>query len=227
LDRWMVGLTSELNPDEAGYVQDHRVRYTETLRRFWRAFDASRGGKVLCLGGKSHFELWLGSHFGFELEVYGTDLRLPFSLAPRTFDLVLMLEVIEHLYDVPSRDTFSDEFHFTGMHSCLSESYRVLASGGFLCLSTPNIVSLDAIGQACLGLTPFQYTPHVRELTPSEVRNFLGDAGFAVVACDTAFVWNPVSGVDRLSLLNMLSAAGFDTSDRGDDIFALGQAVRG
>jgi 2-polyprenyl-3-methyl-5-hydroxy-6-metoxy-1,4-benzoquinol methylase len=56
--------------------------------------------------------------------VVQSDLAKPFPYAPASFDLVLLSEVIEHLEN-------------TG--GLLAECYRVLASGGALVATTPNL----------------------------------------------------------------------------------------
>lgn len=219
LNEQIGDLRQRLPLGEVAYIDDHVIRFNETLDRFFDSFAAAQGQKVLCLGGKSHFESWLSDYFAFEMTVYSADLRLPLDLDSDQYALVLMLEVIEHLYDVPQEAAFADEFSFSGMNACLGEVARVLRPDGELCLTTPNFVSADAIGQACLGLSPMQYTPHVRELTPRDLRGLCSAASLKVVELTTAFVWNPVAGVDREVILRMLSENRFNTEDRGDDMF--------
>ena len=57
----------------------------------------------------------------------GDDLEQPFKIKSASVDLVIALEIIEHLFDTD---------HF------LSEINRVLKPGGYLILSTPNLASL-------------------------------------------------------------------------------------
>jgi len=67
-----------------------------------------------------------GEGLGLDLSK-GDDLEKPLKIKPNTTDLVIALEIIEHLYD-------TDQF--------LSEIHRILKPKGTLILSTPNLASL-------------------------------------------------------------------------------------
>ncbi|MBI2326268.1 methyltransferase domain-containing protein [Candidatus Collierbacteria bacterium] len=67
-----------------------------------------------------------GEGLGLDL-TKGDDLEKPLKVKANTADLVIALEVIEHLFDT---DLF------------LSEIHRILKPKGFLILSTPNLASL-------------------------------------------------------------------------------------
>ena len=120
---------------------------------------------------------------GLGLDVSRCDIEreaLPF--ADRTFDLVLMNELFEHLRIQPI-DT-------------LEEVFRVLRPGGRLMLSTPNLRSLRGVrnlvlhnqGHASSAGVYRQYDKlrrlghmgHVREYTTFEVCDFLERIGFEV-----------------------------------------------
>ena len=108
--------------------------------------------------------------------------REPFPFAVESFDLVLCAEVLEHLG--------LDPFHM------LSEINRVLAPGGRLILTTPNIVSTRGTMKALFGYAPYFYSAftlstdrHNREYTPAEVIELLGHAGFAIEELTTANVY--------------------------------------
>jgi len=120
----------------------------------------------------------------FDLKVYKVNIeeeKFPFD--DNHFDAVIFTEVFEHLRINPV---------FT-----LSEVYRILAPGGFLLLSTPNLYSLKGIfnflfrgkAYAC-ALNVFDelnhinesvFSGHVREYTWQEVKLFLERIGFAEI----------------------------------------------
>ncbi|HEX3812508.1 MAG TPA: class I SAM-dependent methyltransferase [Mycobacteriales bacterium] len=75
-------------------------------------------------------------------------------------DVVVNLQVIEHLWDQPA---------------FLAETARVLRPGGTLLLSTPNRLTFSP-GQTA-PLNPF----HTRELSADELSGLLADAGFSML----------------------------------------------
>ncbi len=86
-----------------------------------------------------------------------TDLPLPDA----TFDLVISLQVIEHVWDVPGY---------------LASLQRVLAPRGELVLATPNRLTFTP--DSPVPVNPF----HVREFDPGELQRELTAAGFRVGA---------------------------------------------
>ena len=103
-----------------------------------------------------------------DLSVHGLNIetdRLPFG--DGEFDLVVAMEILEHFVIDPG-------FVFR-------EVNRVLRVGGVFMATTPNLVSLQAIGRALHGGSPYSfgvYVPtngvygrHNREFTPREVES--------------------------------------------------------
>jgi len=94
-------------------------------------------------------------------------------------DLVFALEIIEHLVS-PSH--------------LLAEAFRILAPGGHLLITTPNVARIGNVLKLMVGrsnfdrLVPIDYEhpedewrPHFREYTLSEIETFLQGVGFEVV----------------------------------------------
>lgn len=118
------------------------------------------------------------------IDAFGLDVRrcdierepLPFPNA--SFGTVLFAETFEHLRIDPQ--------------FVLSELNRVLAPGGMLLLTTPNLYSAQNIVRFLAGrgitdglgefskLRTTGHMGHVREYAPAEVRRFLEASGFAV-----------------------------------------------
>jgi len=118
------------------------------------------------------------------------------------FDLVFAGEIIEHIVDTDA---------------LLAEFRRVLAVGGRLVVTTPNLVSLENRLRMLAGLYPIfaDYTArgdnHVRVYTGRALKKQLAEAGFAVESHTGSFVpFPPYYGLKRLnvSLMGMLSALG-------------------
>jgi SAM-dependent methyltransferase len=120
-------------------------------------------------------EAGIGVKEGLKLEPSG---RLP--LETDFFDVVLFFEVLEHIIDDPRH--------------VISEICRILKSGGYLFLTTPNMAWLYNRIMLLIGKQPqpyvssyrFGYTEeigHFREYTATELR-FLLQNSFRVEKCD-------------------------------------------
>jgi len=107
----------------------------------------------------------------------------PLPFPDETFNVVLLMDVLEHLYD-PS--------------FALKEIARVIRTDGYLCLRTPNCASLKNRARVLLGKSPYHdlkgwlfnhrfYVPktgekkfqgHIREYTLEELQRLLSYFGF-------------------------------------------------
>jgi SAM-dependent methyltransferase len=142
--------------------------------------------------------------------------RDPLPYADESFDLVLGMEVFEHLALDP--------------HFFLAQAARVLRPGGHLILSTPNIVSHRGVWKALNGHAPYSfglfvptggvYGRHNREYAPHEVETLAMSAGFACRSLQTFDVYDDKIDPDTADLLY---TRGDDLSLRGETIFYVGQ----
>ncbi len=228
------------DPSEREYTMRHMRRFVGTLQRI--PPPQSSSDRLLELGSLLHLAPAIKKFCGYR-EVCGADFwesdkkvvyeslaekdgseihtielhnfnveRDPFPWPDDHFRVVLCCELLEHLQ--------SDPMHM------LWECNRVLAPGGFLLLTTPNIVSARSIEGMLIGCAPYllsQYnlkTPvdqHNREYAPYEVGLALAAAGFTVVELETEDVWmrsNP-------AIIELLREVNLPTENRGDNIFAL------
>ncbi|MEM9145087.1 MAG: glycosyltransferase [Pseudomonadota bacterium] len=139
--------------------------------------------------------------------------RLPY--ADGSVDLVLGMEILEHLA--------VDPLWF------LAEINRVLAPGGHLLLSTPNMTSHRSVTKVLGGAAPYSFGPfvpvggaygrHNREYAPAELRALAEAAGFETGRLLSADVYD-----DRIepATAALLTARGDHMALRGETLFWLG-----
>lgn len=120
-----------------------------------------------------------------------------FPYESESFDMVLSLELIEHLLFDPM--------------NMIKEINRVLKTGGQLLLTTPNIMSWRSILNAIAGIYPMEFiryfkkpgfTQHVREYSPWEIQQLLEEAGFKIKRLKTY----EVTQSRRLNFLEKISS---------------------
>ncbi len=108
---------------------------------------------------------------GVRMSVFDVE-RDEFPLEDESFDVVLCLEVLEHLAIDPM--------------AMMAEANRVLRPGGTCVLTTPNAVRWSNVANSLLGEQPCGWNPyngfdtnrHNREYTPTEVERLFRAAGF-------------------------------------------------
>lgn len=144
--------------------------------------------------------------------------RDPFPYPDGHFDLVVAGEIVEHLIYDP-------------MWMFL-EARRVLADGGFLLITTPNVGSITSVAKTLDGHDNpqifFLYKRpvegeepeigHMREYTAYEVGEAAKAAGFEVTKLFTTFIDEFSS---HLPLLKFLEDSGYDPENRGEQTWCL------
>jgi 2-polyprenyl-3-methyl-5-hydroxy-6-metoxy-1,4-benzoquinol methylase len=96
--------------------------------------------------------------------------KIPYE--DNSFDLIFAGEVIEHLID-------TDGF--------VADLYRCVKPGGFVLLTTPNLVSFENRLRSVLGIYPvwvnygLKGSGHIRAYTPGVLRKQLKSSGFTII----------------------------------------------
>lgn len=102
----------------------------------------------------------------------GADLlsELPTGLAAGSYDLVLLIEVVEHLDD-------------TRLDETLREIARLLKPGGLLFITTPNEENLGASTKFCPDCgARFHEWQHVRSWSDESLARYLAQSGFGLIS---------------------------------------------
>ncbi len=229
------------------YLTDHLRRLVKTLELIPRAADDCRILEMGCYlqitpalrnvlgygevrgcyqgsGGTDQriIEARDGESFECQIDLFDAEAD-PFPYPGNHFDTVLCCEILEHLIHDPMR--------------MMSEIHRVLKPGGVVLLTTPNAASLRAIHCILNGSHPAFYSRyprppepspearlarHVREYTPAEVANLLGDSGFVVTRMETGG-YREERFAEFASIMDLLARCGRSVELRDDCIFALGR----
>jgi hypothetical protein len=178
----------------SGYVAFHAPRYVyllDTLRRlrpepFEQMLDIGRsqltemlhdefGIRVDTLGFQEDGEHETGRHFRMDLNQSADEAMRPADIP--AYDVVVMAEVIEHLYTSPA--------------TVLRFLRTLVRPGGLLVIQTPNGAALYRRVKLLLGRNPFDLINedttnplHFREYTGKELRQYATDAKFEIVEFD-------------------------------------------
>ena len=168
----------------------------------------------MTVGGKVVFEC--------DVDLFDAE-KERFPYGDGTFDTVLACEIFEHFLHDP-------------MHM-LVECRRVLADGGALVLTTPNVASYTAVARILessgnpqlyskypnpLGEFADFEVGHMREYTPQELAEALKAAGFAV---DLLFTETAPGYNSDLWVGEFLEAQGYSTELRGEQMYAVAHKV--
>jgi SAM-dependent methyltransferase len=192
------------------------MQITPLLRRIC-GYDEVRGGYYGQAGKVDHKTIQFpDGEFTCEVDHFDVE-KEAFPYPDEHFDLVIAGEIIEHLVYDP-------------MHMLL-EARRVLADGGFLLVTTPNVGSLTSVARTLEGRENpqifFLYTRpgadgaeigHVREYTAHELGEVVKAAGFEVAKLFTTFLDEFAT---YLPLLKFLAENGYDTENRGEQTWCL------
>jgi glycosyltransferase involved in cell wall biosynthesis/SAM-dependent methyltransferase len=161
-----------------------------------------------------------GEIFDCAIDLFNAEKdRFPYEDA--YFSTVLCCELLEHLFEDP-------------MHM-MAEINRILADGGHLVLTTPNIVSLRAIAGVLQGYQPGLFPAYIRpreggqvdarhnrEYTPQEISDLLINSGFEVTLLETGpFLDEPHP--EQGWVRHLLERYILRTDLRGDGIYAVGR----
>ena len=201
----------------------HALRFHRSLE-WLTGLVVKESTRILDVGGASACSAALRLE-GFDVRQTSGDLRNRWNLEDNQFDLVICMEVIEHVRDRES-DPDVATFSGSGIRHLFAESRRVLRAGGFMFLTTPNVCGFRNLFNLFHERHPFFYSPHHRELTDQEVVAYASESGFQISNRAQLTVWDhhhvPKKEIQRLK--HFCRRMGVNP-DRGDDLFYLFEAI--
>lgn len=198
----------------------HAVRLRGTAAVFGARL--AKAHRLLELGPPTRVGQFAQDEFDCDYQSYEADLRTPFALVDDCYDAVLCLEVLARVKDDPRSETTDEArltFNYSGVMNVFREAYRVLRPGGSLLITTPNASSVDVIGRILLKQHAHIFEPHVRELTPNQVKAFGEYVGFRLETFGTFFAWQTIPEDLRQKIFGFLEANALDMANRGDDAY--------
>ena len=202
--------------DEFAY-SGHFYRYLNTFGLLTRQLEELRGKVVVETGGASPLSVFLSQ--SNQCFVTEADLRSSFDVGTDFADLVISLEVIEHLKDQPETE-FSDVVLFkeSGIRSYAAEVQRIGKAGADIILTTPNPCSYKAIANAVGHSPAYVFRQHVREYSKTELLRIFDR--LTPVYYQSLFNFFMMKEVGlRADWEKSFSQMGWSTEDRGDDHF--------
>jgi len=139
-----------------------------------------------------------------------------FPCGNESYDLVICLEVIEHI----GRDPVL----------FMSELNRLLIQNGYLFISTPNICAINRVKQILAGWHPYFFCAfnknltndrHHLEYSPQLLQQLIESSGFDEITFQTLDVYAEAD----IATIEVLHNHGYPTENRGDTIFSVSKKV--
>src|SRR6185369_3402448 len=198
-------------------AQPHYLRNCQTLAGIINSCDVleDRKARIVETGGASIIGQFLAAE-GFSYRTTSSDLRYSIDVGDGQADLLLSLEVIEHLKDQTSANMCDIVlFRETGVRQYCAEMARVVRSGGRVVLTSPNPCSLVALTRLLQFEPPVIFRPHVREYSRQELCDFM--TGFAVEHYSTNFSFFHLGQAGAAEADRVFKLLGADEKCRGDD----------
>jgi len=209
--------------EEKNYFSIHKNRFEQSLE--FLAPYVSETSCLLEIGSPTFFTDILKFKLKFQkLDNTWQDLRKPINYGDGVFDVVVCMEVIEHIKDEEDVGGYNETFYGNGQQNLLKECNRVLKPDGILFLTSPNLNSARSLRQLLTFCHPFTYWPHVREMSINDLKKFLGEAKFKIELLKTKESWYNMTDEDRRILFE-LSKFGFSPEFREDNIFIVAKKL--
>lgn len=205
------------------YFDDHKRRFESSLN--WIDKEVNEKSHILEIGSPNMFTDMFKKFIKHE-KYCNThqDLRNRIEYPDSSFNIIIFMEVIEHIKDVEEIGGFNETFYGSGQRNAIKECYRMLKSDGVLFLTTPNLNSIRSLKQLLSFDHPFTYWPHVREMSVNDIKSYLIESGFIIETISSENSWYDITDSDK-QLLTDLEKYGFSSKCRDDNLFVIARKV--
>lgn len=214
---------------EQEYDKVHGKRFAVSLQAIRNLWQPTKEMRVIEIGWPGSFSALFTDAFGILPE--STNFHLSYEnrwkyLPSDEYDLVICMEILEHLNDPIEPDWDLDRcatFKEEGARTLLRECYRIIKPGGHFFLTTPNIASWHGIGLILAGASPMSYGPHTREYSFNYIiQNLLPPERYKIIRAWTEDVYSeihPESEMRRMTDTKNMLQHRVDSRNRGETTF--------
>lgn len=215
---------------EPSYDEVHGKRFALSLQWLKESWNPPANAKVLEIGWPGTFTKMFSDHFGITGIEY-TNFSLSYEkqwqhLLDDAYDLVISMEVMEHLNDpvepgwnLDRASSFLEE----GAKTMLNQCRRILKPAGHMFLTTPNIACWHGIRHLIDGGTPWSYGLHVREYSYNYVIHLMQQAGYSIVRSGTEDCYDQIHSPKEMEMARKVreSLPWIDQNNRWETTFVL------
>jgi len=195
-------------------------------------FEPTDHPKILEIGAPTLFTETLRAKYkpcNIENTIF--DVRIPgWSFEDNSMDLVLCMEVLEHLgdIDIPRKDGVPEwDFLRNGMKTCLKECHRILKPGGALFVTTPNLNSLSCLASLAYMGPVYTWGAHVYEMGFNTAVDLVREPDFRIIHAATEEPYldqkDWLEKQRRADAHTMLVSINAPLTNRGETTFIIGR----
>lgn len=206
----------------------HNERFAQSIEYLLQHCHPDKIRHIYEVGGKTNFTTVLQKYYPGSTIHHGEgDIRKHVNCDEKV-DLVVCMEVVEHLSDIDSSDIGTlATYTGSGIKGFLQNLRGLLHEESYVFITTPNVCNYQCIWNVLSGAHPFAYYPHHREMTVKCLTDTLQQCNFGIQHVCTKVVWNN----HRLhreaigALVQLMNRYRISTENRGDDIFCIARKM--
>jgi predicted SAM-dependent methyltransferase len=212
------------------YVKTHIGRFKKTIE-YLKPY-VKNNMNILNIGGEGNLisELLNSTYENIYVENTECDIRYKLVTNKEKYDLIISLEVIEHLKDrdsshIPALATQTN----SGIWNFFVNCNRLLNEKGLLFVTTPNMNSYCNLYNLINYDNPNFFKPHPKELSKNEIMHFNSTCNFKIIKYDTFNVWGRKAEEQKIikEIIKIFKSSNNNLiNDRNEDIFCISEKIK-